>query len=669
MMDGRDDVGMEGEDNVIVEEEEECLEEAKRLMVKKVIIPDRLVESVLKVSNVNLSDVESREKWLGQEKLNGKGMPYPKSANEVKESPSNFPPYYYDGKTTSPVNLSNYLFAEYQVHEGCPLIIVAGGERALVEKEVYAKGRTNKNDAEHVANRNRFPLRRERYKLLLKELTDRFKEDVELDLGVARYDEKKGKMEYENEERRAGTGSRLQAGRTVMLVCKRCMDREKGEFSPVVRLKVYEKEKEGMMEYGLLALEVYFHNVDCCRDRKNRSSDWYIGVNGGEKRCGWLKFGSTEGGVKLEELRKMAFDQWIAYLNTFKDPEKHLPGEGGKSENILFGAEEKKRNDNRRQVRIEEAGSLPSQIDRKAYMSFTAWWMFKMVCKLNLCEEWTPFIPLRRPKRCGGKPFGRGEYPIEARPEETRIPTHLFMKGGFLLFGGMQLEKGNKKKARKLAKEAYCDQEAHKDFFNEKFTAASECPLLEGLHAPLTFNVALEDERSIWVMNNWKGAPVAVVDGNERRINVPILKNEALVIGCDTVHGGKAWVFEPDDGKTVNWKPKYRPSFRAVISSTRYPTTEGYVNMAIGRDTYIPPEHQWHLDDEAFEAEFLKEHQVMKDLVANGKIRRNLSSNVKDALAICEEAVKTVDNIMSGKRRKKRAGRKRRKKEGQGERK
>jgi hypothetical protein len=552
-------------------------EEIEQLVKEGGVIPDSKVKEVLEHAGVDLKDEVCKEAWL------------------ETPVPTKLPPYYWDGTNTNSSMMAKYMFGEDKVY--------TGGHPSVL-KEVYPK-EIPRGHQLYVGTANRFKMRRTRYNLLINELKIQFKQDIGLDLGLAKI---KGNVKSD----RAGLANIIEPKRIVNLVCLQCADPEKAEFSPVVRVKcnaVDDEDDPNKIVYSFSVLNVYFHDSVCTKHPGK------VSANGYQK----VPCGSEEDGSKKESLRSAAFDRWIKFLHIWDDPEKQMPY----ASEINFGTQ-KHQFDKRLQVPIYEEVDLPREIREKPYIAFVAWRLMEVICKRNLTQEWTREIPARYPSRT--VETAQKEYPL-APQQNNNLPVHLFMKGGLLLLGGIQLDKENPKKLEKV--QAHTHQPAHTDIVNMHFNSCGDCPLLHGLNHPLTFNIAIEDERSIWV--------------NDVTNVVKMDKNDMLVISADTVHGGMSYVFAPKpkpktksqakkaklnegpEDNDVTWKPKYHPSFHGVLSSKRFPPTNDQIKYAHDLSSYLPRTHLGLLDEEEVCDLVRLIHKKMQDVAAHCK------KNLKDS--------------------------------------
>ena len=270
----------------------------------------------------------------------------------------------------------------------------------------------------------------------------------------------------------------------------------------------------------------------------------------------------------IEGLRKAALNNWIEELHQHTDPNKSLPH----GERIIFPAENQVL-DNRRQVVFEKG--IPMTINRQGLIRYMGWSIYRIVNALDIAEEFTPYIPKPFSQVSERHEIRKGCWPCE-KPEK---PLHLYVEGVVLLFGGMAME--DKKTVRKAApKEGKClHQAAHTDFSNSTFEHLNRCELLNGLVKPFAVNIAVEDERKIYV-----GKP-------ERTIKFKT--NEILLVGGDTVHGGVSYIFDPNHDPV-----QYHPSLHFVFGSRRFKKDENAVSLSFRAGDYLPSAYAGNLTND-----------------------------------------------------------------------
>lgn len=556
--------------------EEEYVESGMKIGARRVLveggtsIPDSMVKAVLKEKGVDVEDEEVMKNFYLE----------PERGN---------PPYFWDGENTKPNEMARYMFGDEDGNTEYT------GGYGLVEKEVYLIRKIG--EPGYVGYRNRYPKRRERYKKLEREIISRLEEDVGLNVGlVAREKKPEGMVEYiaSNRKKSGSLGNSRGKKRTVNLMCLNCADKERNEYSPVLRMAGYEKKKEGnMMEYGYRILDVFFHNVECRKDRKARQT-WHVGV-AGEGRNGWklIECGNDKKGSMKEALRAETFDGWIKALYRAENPICRLYS----------------------RVDLKEPENLEKgPLEEWKLRKWLSWVLYEIICRLNLAEEWTIHIPHRSPGPCVGKPYGPGQFPLAERGYNN-LPVHLYMGPSSLVIGGMELDLNDE---RKVLKEVNCREEAHVDDVNEEHRSADQCVLLKGLTSPLTFNVALEGERVLWVENANK--------------MVGVKKNEILAICCDTVYGGTCYEMKPKARTKEKkwWKPQYKPSFHGFLGSKRYPASGDLADSKIAVESDLTREHMYQLDEDGIVGTVRKVDQLWQNVFYHYQERKMNNAEVNE---------------------------------------
>jgi hypothetical protein len=462
------------------------------------------------------------------------------------------------------------------------------GGHGLVEKEVYPTSKIG--EPGYVGYRNRYPKRRERYKELEREIISRLEEDVGLNVGlVARKKRLEGTGDdiASNGKKSGSLGNSRGKKRIVNLMCLNCAYKEGNEYSPVLRMAGYEKKREGnMMEYGYKILDVFFHNVEC-RKGQRACQTWY-----GEGRKGWklLECGNEKKGSRKEVLRVDTFDEWIKALNTAQNP--------------LC-----------KSVDLKEPGDLEKgPLEEWKLRKWLSWVLYEIICRLNLVEEWTVHIPHRSPGPCVGKPYGAGQFPVAER-RYNNLPVHLYMGPCSLNVGGMELDWNGE---RKRSKEDYFQEEAHGDYLKQKYGRAEEGVLMKGLTFPLSFDVALEEERLLWVENANK--------------MVGVKKNEILVIGGDIGHGRICYELklEPRRNEKKWWKAQYKPYFHGCLGSKRYPLSGNVTEQKIAPESSLPREDMCELDEDGIVDTIRRVDQLWQDVFKHYQERKMNNAEVNE---------------------------------------
>ena len=161
------------------------------------------------------------------------------------------------------------------------------------------------------------------------------------------------------------------------------------------------------------------------------------------------------------------------------------------------------------------------------------------------------------------------------------MPVHMFVDGTVLLFGGMGLDEHG----RLLGKEddeKLVHQAAHINFHNSKWKSCDACELLHGLTKPFTANVAVEDERKIYIRN-------------PKEETVLVKVNDILVIAGNQIHGGMTYIYDE-----IEEVPKYYPSLHFVFQSKRFKKMKDVVGVPelIKVETYVHPVQMADISDE-----------------------------------------------------------------------
>jgi hypothetical protein len=183
----------------------------------------------------------------------------------------------------------------------------------------------------------------------------------------------------------------------------------------------------------------------------------------------------------------------------------------------------------------------------------------------------------------------------------------------YILFGGHQLAKDGVG-LHPVGSKAYCHQMSHTDFEVPFWKRADASPLLRGLSHPCTFNIALEDKRSMWI--------------NTISNEVTYRTNEIAILSGDVYHGGLSQIFNPADPV-----PKYSPALHIVLGSWRFPRIPNEVRLGVTFDTYCADEHVSYLDEDDALTQLLKIHQQMEILVPRFKGRTDMTPEIKAILA------------------------------------
>lgn len=464
------------------------------------------------------------------------------------EGESGNPPYFWDGENTKPNEMAKYMFGDEEGNTK-----YSGGHK-LVEKEFYPARK--RDEPNYVAARNRYPKRRERYKQLEEEIIARMKDEVGLEVGIVKKKKEKDMVAptVTTGKKSGCLGNSRGDRRTVNLMCMNCACVERNEYSPVIRMSSYEEEREAnMMEYGYRIMDVFFHNVDCCKDRLEWRR-WYVGL-GGEERKGWKVLGSGDDKKcsKKELQRSAAFQRWIEKLEPC-----------GKD------------------VLVELKGAVvDGGCEEFAVTRWLAWILYEVICKLNLVEEWTQHIPHRSPGPCVGKAYGPGQFPLTERGSKE-MPVHLYMAHLYLIVGGMKLDGINVREVWKEEEKAEAEKKKH--------GSGVKCKLLKELTPPMALYVALEDERRFWLENGDR--------------TVTVKKNELIAMSCDLKYSG-SWFGNKTEGKEedkTNHEQQGYPLFHGRLLSKQYPVAADEKEAEIEAESELGREHMFKESDEGIVA-------------------------------------------------------------------
>ena len=152
-------------------------------------------------------------------------------------------------------------------------------------------------------------------------------------------------------------------------------------------------------------------------------------------------------------------------------------------------------------------------------------------------------------------------------------------------------------------------QVAHVDLYNNRWSHCNECELLNGLAKPFTVNIAVEDEREIY-MKSVKN-------------KVTVMVNDMLLVGGSTVHGGTTYICDKDD-------VKYHPSLHFVFQSKRFRKTEDEVGLTNESEAYCHASHLTALQASDFHERMTDCFKAMKALgnEAYNEEKRNEDSRV-----------------------------------------
>lgn len=530
---GKNDDGEEDDDND-EEDEEEDVDDGDAYMGR--IVPDDMLKKVMDEKEIPEDAV-----CLDVDVTKAKG------SDDWME-----PPRFWTGESMRPTELVTFLFPNSEYHGSTNEPKYMSAEEAGLPKSEL------KNPHEDWKGK------RERYEELINDLENDFKRNSGLDVGVLWKNDKKD----------------YRGPRWLCMVCKNC----KSDPSPIVRLQLgnkgeapgdgdgekVEKQQEFPRCYYLVLHEVYFH---CCKSQNKEGEEVKmhkeLEKNGGGK--GYVKLGAMSG---LDKFRDDALGKWIGNLHRHKNPSKNLP----EGDPIVFPKEDQVL-DNRRQVVLEK--KVPDTINLEFLTRYMAWHIYRIVNELHIVEEFTKYLP--RPLSSVEKrrqTIKAGCWPLL---EQTEKPLHLYVAGVVLLFGGMAMvedKKGKRTLQKEDPKKRQClHQAAHTDFSNGTFQNLNQCELLYGLVKPFAVNIAVEDERSIYV-----GKPSNTIC---------FKKNELMLVGGDTVHGGVSYIFNPDQRPV-----QYHPSLHFVFGSRRFKQDPNKVSVSLEARNYLPACHAVNLNNE-----------------------------------------------------------------------
>ena len=99
---------------------------------------------------------------------------------------------------------------------------------------------------------------------------------------------------------------------------------------------------------------------------------------------------------------------------------------------------------------------------------------------------------------------------------------------------------------------------------------------------PFAVNIAVEDERKIYV--------------GKAENAIRFQRNEILLIGGDTVHGGVSYLFDKDHVPV-----QYHPSIHFVFGSKRFKKDENSVLLSYEAGNYLPPAYAANLTHKTLE--------------------------------------------------------------------
>jgi hypothetical protein len=453
--------------------------EASQLINDVKMVADDMVGAVLdELGRRNGRGMEMKEAWKASVDLLPKELPYPGAGEGEGEGDSAelHPPYLWTGENMNPPILAELLFGKGTKFDG------RGGKGASMVEEEGQGGEDSGSDVEGDRKRKgkgsskagkKYSAsgRKQRFEEGCAEVKRLFKENADLDIDYLRTPPKRKVKGLEIH----ATQARFRDGRVIPFYCMRCCDKNKGEYIAVARAKVKvvdDGEIEGNKFYYLELMDVFFHEVNC----------------GGRKKCdsddeGW-EIVKRPNGKLIESIREEAFKGWIEHMHRYKFPweegrsskrdgRKKLKGMPPGGEAIAFGAEEGEEDrepDIRRQIAIKKPKDIPGVIKKVQFTQYVAWNIYNIMNERGLVGEFTRYIPHPNPVHIRSRIIGAGQYPLV---EGARRPIHLYVRGLFLLYGGMQA------KVDMDAGEECIHQAAHSDFSNGFFQSVDDCPFAE----------------------------------------------------------------------------------------------------------------------------------------------------------------------------------------------
>lgn len=470
--------------------------------------------------------------WPGKIDLSPKEDEYCRE-EEREAKPELHPPFLYTGENCRPRRL-----AELLMGEECRQF--QGGSTVWMNKDYHKIGRAK------------------RYHEISDALMLLFKANANMELFYVKEDKNPA----------GASKARWEANKHVTYFCEACYNgSKKKDLIAVVRVELKEEMEGENIRCFFQILECFFHSCKCYKSRGEEKFD--------NSEVQLLK---VEGSVFMDQVRKGAFENWIKELRKIKTSTGNGP-----VTRITLNSKEP--HDARYQWRIQKASDVPPTIDKGKLAQILAWDLFRVLKERNMVDGFTRHIPVSYAvKRKGGK-VKPGEWPLNT---ENAMPIHLYMRGCYLIWGGYSLdEKGY------ISEEIGLDQIPHTDFGKTGFLSADECPLLNGLAHPCTFNTPIEDYRELYTC-----------DGANERKHWKVKMNELLVLHADTIHGGKSYVYDQ----------KYHPSRHGAVESLRYPQKKGTdaVSLTVGPQTYMPPKFIVSMSDRG--VELAVQRLMFKDL-------------------------------------------------------
>ena len=371
----------------------------------------------------------------------------------------------------------------------------------------------------------------------------------------------------------------------------------------------------------MIVHEIFFHTCGNSGSKGKQDQPTHKQLEHGDNLPGFYKLTDLDKG--MDDLLFGVFKKWIYELHELRVPDKCvLPGVA-----IIFPkSTEEEVSDNRRQIVLKDG--IPETINQEKMLLFIGWQIYRIVNDMDIAEEFSQYIPetLQDARRINFKGI---MWPTT----KSAKPIHLYATGFVLIFGGMATEKIRGKKVLRKEPpkrgELLQHQAAHTDFNNARYHHLFNCELLHGLVKPFSVNIALEDMREIYI-----GSPMKVCT---------FTQNEVLLVGGDTVHGGMAYLHNPED-VPVRWHPSLHFNF----ASRRFNPKANAVSLSSRKGDYLPEAYAADLDDDTV---LNKWEELYKEL-------DELSTTIFARESVREEAWEIVDDKMKSWMKKKNKKRK-----------
>ena len=539
------------------------------------------------------------------------------------------PPLFWHGEYMEPKNLVEMLFGGIHYH---------GKKWSAAQPEPF----TIKKAGGNITGPHKWSGRKKKWVSLLDEIEEIFKEKLGMELlqfpeGKSRWDRKKvvvfccklcgyqkSKKELKKKEKKECKAENLGEKRKEEVKD----DEEKHPSNyPIIRVKLNSDERmdpAGKTRYffWLELLEAYFHK--CVGKKETQELVKKVEIIPGYLKIDW----SNKGNEMMEQLRKEAFGEWVDHLHTFENPDETMPP----GEKVVFPSEDEVE-DNRTQVLLEKG--LPVGVKEKCMTQYLAWVIYKIVWELGIAPEFTKHLPVSY-ESVKGKAIPCGLWPT--MKNDGKDPVHLYVSGVVLMFGGMALG-ADGKIAKDVEGKQLLHQAAHRDFVSEYFGCVVDCPLLNGLTKPFTVNIALEDERCIYI--------------EQPKNTVQVNLNNMLLVGGETVHGGIAYVCDTSE------KPlKYHPSLHFVFESKRFKRSTNMVGLPKMQVGYTPPAHIRKLSKIELEGRLKEVAEQFVNLASESLVRDEtmyvaVKKKVMTHLAQVEKEEKKKKKVATPKKKRK----------------